>query len=388
MIATQPTKATLSVLLSFLLMSLTLILTTPLYGKTINIGVIGPYSGDLATYGIPVKNAVELGVEKLNKEGGILGKQVRLIALDDVCEPNTAITAANKILGENVVAVIGHLCSGATRSVLDLYRQAKVIVISAASTSPELTLDKKSPHFFRTIAHDAAQANLQVEFIKGQGFKKVAILHDKGTYGKGLADLVRDGLSSTPGNVEVSLYEGLDPKNVTYTTLIDKIAKNSSEAVVFGGYHPEAAKLIRSARQKKLMMPFISGDGVRNDKLIELAGESALGYYASAPVDTSQNSLAQAMITEYKTKYKSEPGTFSLQAYSALLVLKNAIETAKSESYQDILKALHSSKTSTPLGDISFDDQGDIVGSGFTMYKVEAVKEQNKTISKFMPVSK
>ena len=157
---------------------------------------------------------------------------------------------------------------------------------------------------------------------------------------------------------------------------------------MFGGYHPEAAKLIRSARQKKLMMPFISGDGVRNDKLIELAGESALGYYASAPVDTSQNSLAQVMINEYKAKYKSEPGTFSLQAYSALLVLKNAIETAKSESYQDILKALHSSKTSTPLGDISFDDHGDIVGSGFTMYKVEAVKEQNKTISKFMPVSK
>lgn len=356
-----------------LFVTLVLTISANAFAKTIKIGVIGPLSGDLATYGIPTKNGAELAVETINKAGGVLDSKIELVALDDVCEPNTAVTTANKIIGEQVVGVIGHLCSGATRAVLDIYRQANIIVISPASTNPDLSLDGKSPNFFRTIAHDAAQANLQVDYIRNNiKAKTVAILHDHGTYGEGLAKLVKEGLEKQK-LTKVSLYDGIKPGQSDYIGILKKIKNKQVDAVVFGGYHPEAAKLIMNARSKtlRLEVPFISGDGVRDNKLIEIAGKDSIGYLASAPVDTSSNSMSQKVSKSYEAKYKEKPGTFTLAAYAGVVALVEAVKTAKSTDFQKIKSQLHSMKFATPIGNISFDKKGDVIGSGFTMYKVE-----------------
>lgn len=344
------------------------------FAKTIKIGVIGPLSGDLATYGIPTKNGTELAVKNINKAGGVLNSKLELFSLDDVCEPNTAVTTANKIIGEGVVGVIGHLCSGATRAVLDIYKQANIVVISPASTNPDLSLDGKSPNFFRTIAHDAAQANLQVDYISNKlKAKNVAILHDHGTYGEGLAKLVKEGLEKQK-NTKVSLYDGIKPGQSDYIGILKKIKNKNVDAVVFGGYHPEAAKLVMNARSKtlRLQVPFISGDGVRDNKLIEIAGKDSNGYLASAPVDTSSNSMSQKISKQYEETYKEKPGTFTLAAYAAVVALAEAVKSAKSTEFSKVKEQLHKQNFATPIGSISFDTKGDVIGSGFTMYKVEA----------------
>lgn len=342
--------------------------------ESMKIGVIGPLSGDLATYGIPTKNGTELAIKNINKSGGVLNSKLELVALDDVCEPNTAVTTANKIIGEKVIGVIGHLCSGATRAVLDIYKQANVVVISPASTNPDLTLDEKSPNFFRTIAHDAAQANLQVDYIKNSlKAKNVAILHDHGTYGEGLAKLVKEGLEKQK-STKVSLYDGIKPGQSDYIGILKKIKNQNVDAVVFGGYHPEAAKLVMNARSKtlRLQVPFISGDGVRDNKLIEIAGKDSIGYLASAPVDTSSNSMSQKVTKEYEQTYKEKPGTFTLAAYAGVLALVEAVKAAKSTEYAKVREQLLKKTFTTPIGNISFDKKGDVIGSGFTMYKVES----------------
>ncbi|MGK0289292.1 MAG: branched-chain amino acid transport system substrate-binding protein [bacterium] len=338
--------------------------------NTIKIAVISPFSGDLASYGISVRNAVRLAVEKINKKGGINGKKIELLEEDDVCDANTAADVANKVVSAGVKIVIGHLCSGATKAALPIYKQAKVIVISPASTTPDLTLKGGNPNFFRTIAHDAAQASLQVNFIvnKLKG-KRVAVIHDKGSYGKGLATLVRNQLKAK--GKEVVLFEGVTAGAMSYTSLILKIKQANVDTIAFGGYHPEASKIVKEAKEKGIVANFISGDGVKDPSFLKIAGSFAEGYYTSAPTDTKTLPMAKLVVKEYKEKFKKDIGTFTLQAYAAVNVIANAIQRTKSTDYIKLVNALRTESVSTPLGRISFDKNGDVIGAGFTMYQVK-----------------
>jgi len=162
---------------------------------TIKLGVAGPHSGDLASYGIPTTKAAELVVKDINAKGGVLGKQVELIVEDDVCKPEVATNTATKLAGEGVHAVLGHICSGATKAALGIYNDSKIVVMSPSATNPGLTQSGDYPNFFRTIASDDAQARLEVDFALDKlGVKKIAVLHDKGDYGKGLAEFAKSFL--------------------------------------------------------------------------------------------------------------------------------------------------------------------------------------------------
>ncbi len=130
----------------------------------IKIGVAGPHSGDLASYGIPTTKAAELVVAEVNAKGGVLGRQIQLVIEDDVCKPEIATNTATKLVGDGVVAVIGHICSGATKAAMGIYKDSKIPAISPSATNPDLTQSGDYPNFFRTIASDDAQARLEVDF--------------------------------------------------------------------------------------------------------------------------------------------------------------------------------------------------------------------------------
>ena len=120
----------------------------------IKIGVGAALTGDLASYGIPTSKAAELVVENVNAAGGVLGRQIELVVEDDQCKEEVASNTASKLLGEGVVAVIGHICSGATEAALSIYKDSDIVCISPSATKVELTLSGNYPNFFRTIAHD------------------------------------------------------------------------------------------------------------------------------------------------------------------------------------------------------------------------------------------
>ncbi|MCP4751976.1 MAG: branched-chain amino acid ABC transporter substrate-binding protein [Proteobacteria bacterium] len=336
--------------------------------KPIKIAVAGPHSGDLAPYGIPPKNAVILAAEKINAAGGILGRKIEIVAEDDVCKPEVATNVASKLVGEGVVAVIGHVCSGATIAAMSVYRDNNIPVISPSATNPDLTLKGDNPMFFRTIPHDAAQAVLQAKFIvEYLKAKTVAVVHDKGDYGKGLALLVKQNLEKK--GVNIVLLEGVTPNAVDYSALIQKIRKANPDVVAFGGYHPEGSKIVTQARKKKVTAHFISGDGLKDPSFIKIGGKYAEGYFVSSPADIS-NIPATIEVTAALKERGQQPGNFGLQAHAAITTVFNAIKQTKSTKAEDIAKVLRSQSVSTTLGNISYDKMGDVVGSGFSMYKV------------------
>jgi len=340
-------------------------------GNPIKIGVAGAHSGDLASYGIPSIKAAELVVEKVNAEGGVLGRPVELIVEDDQCKPEVAANTATKLVGEEVVAVMGHICSGATKAALGIYKDSGIICMSPSATNPPLTQSGDYPNFYRTIASDDAQAKLEVDFaLDVLGLSKIAVLHDKGDYGKGLAEFAKEFLEAD-SRAEVVLFEGITPGAVDYSAIINKIKASGAEAVIYGGYHPEASKIVSQMRKKKMDIIFISDDGVKDDTFIKVAGEYAEDVYATGPIDTTSNPLAVQATREHQEKYGEDPGAFFLNAYAATLALCNAIDKAGSTDYDAIEKALKSEWVETPLGKISFDEKGDAIGVGFSMFQVQ-----------------
>jgi branched-chain amino acid transport system substrate-binding protein len=338
--------------------------------ETIKLGVPGAHSGDLASYGLPTVKAAELVVKKINANGGVLGKQVELLVEDDVCKPEVAGNSATKLVSDGADVILGHICSGATKAGLGFYKDAKIVAMSPSATTPDLTLSGDYPNFFRTIAHDAVQAKLQVKFAtEVLKVKKIAVLHDKGDYGKGQAELARKYF--TAAGVEVVLFEGVTPGAVDYSAIVTKVRRFKPDLVVWGGYHPEASKIVSLMRKKRMKTAFIGGDGVKDDTFVKVAGKYAEGVYATGPMDISKNPLAIQARKEHQDAYGSDPGAFFDAAYSAALALLNAVDKAGSTDYDAIVKVLHTEYVDTPLGKIRFDENGDATGIGFSVYRVE-----------------
>ena len=337
---------------------------------TIKLGVAGSHSGDLASYGLPTVRAAELVARDINSRGGILGKKVELLIEDDVCKPEVATNTATKLVSKGVHVVLGHICSGATKSALGIYIEGRVIVLSPSATNTDLTQSGKYPNFYRTIGYDRNQAKLAVDFATNKlKLSKLAVLHDKGDYGKGLAEYAKKYIEDNQ-KAKMVLFEGVTPSAVDYSAVVQKIRQSGAEGVIYGGYHPEASSIVIQMRKKNINIPFISDDGVKDNTFIKVAGKYAEGVYATGHKDTSKNPLAIAAVAAHKKTYGSEPGAFFLNGYAGALALLNAIKNAGSTDYDKVGKALRTYYVETPLGKIKFDGKGDAIGVGFSMYQV------------------
>jgi branched-chain amino acid transport system substrate-binding protein len=338
--------------------------------EPIRIGVAGSHSGDLASFGIPAKRAAELVVAKRNAMAGINGRKIELVVEDDVCKPEIATNTATKLVTDKVHVVLGHICSGATKAALGIYKAENIVVMSPSATNPALTQSGDYPNFFRTIASDDEQARLEVDFaLNTLKLKKIAVLHDKGDYGKGLAEYAKSFLEDDP-RAQLVLYEGITPGAVDYSAVVQKIKRSRAQAVIFGGYHPEASKIITQMRKRGMKTIFISDDGVKDDTFIKVAGKYAEGAYATGPQDTSSNPLTIEATQAHKERYGEDFGAFFLNSYSATLALINALEKSCSTDYDDIVNALRTEYVATPVGIIRFDERGDAIGVGFSVYQV------------------
>ncbi|MCK5097257.1 MAG: branched-chain amino acid ABC transporter substrate-binding protein [Desulfobacteraceae bacterium] len=347
------------------------LICTGFSSEPIRLGVAVVKTGELASYGISGLRGVEMAAQDINSRGGIMGRPIKLFVEDDLCLPKHALIVASKLLSHNVHAVIGHICSGATFTALDTYKNADIITISPSATNPDLTQSGDYPNFYRTIASDDTQALVQVEFAVNQlKLKRIAVIHDKSVYGKGLSEYVKDILKKIDKR-KIVLYEGVSTGSINYTQLVQKIKKVRADGVIYGGYHPGASKIVRQMRLKKIKATFISGDGIKDESFIISSGKNAEGVYATAPRDTSEIRMAVEATKAYRAKYDEKPGAFFLNAYAAVLALANAIEKAGSLDYDKVSKALKSESVETPIGNISFDERGDATGTGFSIFQVQ-----------------
>lgn len=338
--------------------------------ETIKLGVAGPHSGDLAPYGIPSMRAAQLVVKQINEQGGVLGKQVELLVQDDQCNPNIATNVATRLVSDGAHVVMGHICSGATRAALGIYREAKIPVMSPSATNPPLTQSGEYPNFFRTIASDDMQAKLAVDYaVNTLGVKKVAVLHDRGDYGRGFAEFAKQNLDEK--GITVVLFEGITPGAMDYSSIIQRVRREEADSLIFGGYHPEASKLVTQMERRRVDAVFISDDGVKDDSFLNVAGTAAEGAYMTGPKDLSSLPLNKAAVEAFQAAYGADPGAFFQEGYAAVLALLNAIQKAGSTDYDAVVNALRTEYVETPVGLIKFDEKGDAEGVGFSMFKVE-----------------
>jgi len=343
----------------------------PAAGDKIRIGVAGAHSGDLASYGLPSLNAAKLVAKDYNAKGGINGKQVEIVPVDDQCKPEQATNAATKLVADKITVVLGHICSGATKAALPIYKDAKVVLMSPSATGTELTQGGQYPNFFRTISYDLIQGKAAAEFATGQlNLKKIAVIHDKGDYGKGFAESAKKAIEDGK-TAKVVLFEGITPGGVDYSAVIQKIKASGADAVLFGGYHPEASKIVVQMHQKGLKVAFVSDDGVKEDTFIKTAGADAEGVYATGPQILADNAIYKKAVEDHKKEFGSEPGSFFAQAYAATQALLNAVAKAGGTDYDKVVAALHNEYVETPVGKIKFDAKGDAEGVSFSVYQVK-----------------
>ncbi len=352
----------------------------------LKIGFGGALLGNLAAYGNSGYYGLEHVVLKTNAEGGLLGKQIEIVKEDDGCDPALASSAASKLLGEGVTLVLGHTCSGATLSALSAYGN-KVLLISPSATDVSITDSGKNPYFFRTIMRDDAQADLQVEFVKKRGFKKVAIVHDKGEYGKALAERAKELLEADPNSgVEIVLFEGITTGQVSYDALVSKLKSAEADVLLWGGYYSDGSKLVTQMRAKDVPTIVVGADGLKNEEFIKIAGDAAEGVFVTGPLELTsavhKSPAIEAALADHAKRYTEDVGPYFFYSIAATEALFDAItKVGNTTDIEAIKKQLQENTVETIMGPISFNEKGDLEGAAASMYEVKGGKFVEVTLA-------
>ena len=359
------TKQRLSKL--FMAIALTGAASYTLAADNIKIGLAGPVTGAVAQYGDMQFIGAQMAIEQINKEGGVNGQQLEGIVYDDACDPKQAVAVANKIVNDEVSFVVGHLCSSSTQPASDIYEDEGILMITAASTSPDIT-SRGYELVFRTIGLDSLQGPTAGNFIADTiKPKNVSVIHDKQQYGEGIATAVKETLEKK--GVKVGLFEGINAGDKDFSSMISKLKQENVDFVYYGGYHPELGLLLRQAKEKGLNVRFMGPEGVGNKEISAIAGPASEGLLVTLPQSFDQDPRNQKLVDAFKAKKQDPSGPFVFPAYAAVQVIAEGIEKAGSTDTAKVAEALRSNTFETPTGNLSFDEKGDLKDFNFVVYE-------------------
>lgn len=330
-------------------------------GGPIRIGLAGPFSDPV---GAPMKRAAELAVEEINAAGGVRGRPLELVARDDFGDPDSAVAVASALVGERVVAVIGHVYSGTTLAAAPVYNDASdpVVQISPSSSSPDVTT--AGAYTFRVCPSDMAHGAALARYAREQlGLDRGAILYLNDDYGRGIRRTFAAEFTQRGGTVvESDPYLGSTPNVDAYLDRI--VLRKRSQFVLVAGNRSEAEEALLGARKRGLKVPFMGGDGLEG---IEEAGPLAEGTYVSAAYLPGVNSPKNRQFTvSYRRKYPDAglPNQPAAATYDVVYLLRDVIESAGTNR-KAIRDAVAAVGRTTPAfegvtGKIAFDENGDV----------------------------
>ncbi|AMJ60485.1 branched-chain amino acid ABC transporter substrate-binding protein [Bosea sp. PAMC 26642] len=332
----------------------------------IKIGVAGPITGPNAAFGAQLKNGTEQAVEDINAAGGILGQKLVLSVGDDVSDPKQGVSVANKFVGDGVKLVVGHFNSGVTMPASEVYAENGILMISPSATNPKIT-ERGLWNVFRTCGRDDQQGEVAAAYIaKNLKDKKIAVVHDKTTYGQGLADETRKGL--VKAGIKDVLYEGVNAGEKDFSALISKLKSVGADYLYWGGLHTEGGLVVRQMRDQGLKTVMISGDGITTDEFATIGGPGVEGTLMTFPPDPQKRPEAASIIQKFEAK-KFKPEAYTLYSYAAVQIMAEGAKRANSVDPKKIAAALHgAAAVKTVIGDIAFDKKGDITRPDYTMY--------------------
>ena len=241
-----------------------LVLTGQVAKADISVATAGPMTGQYASFGAQMKAGAEQAVADINAAGGVLGQKLKLSVGDDACDPKQAVAVANDMVRQGVKLMAGHFCSGSSIPASKVYEEEGILMISPASTNPKLT-EEGGPNVFRVCGRDDQQGEVAGAFLaKNYAGKKIAFVHDKTAYGKGLADETLKSYKAAGGK-EV-MYEAYTAGEKDYSALVSKLKQAGVDVLYVGGYHTEAGLIVRQMREQGMNTVLVSGDALVTDE--------------------------------------------------------------------------------------------------------------------------
>ena len=332
----------------------------------IKFGVGGPITGGSAAFGAQLKNGAEQAIADINAAGGILGQKLTISQGDDRADPKEGVSVANKFAADGVKFVIGHFNSGVSMPASEVYQENGILQITPASTNPKVT-DRGMWNIFRTCGRDDQQGTVAGEYIlKKFAGKKIAVIHDKTTYGQGLADVARATINK--GGLKEVLYEGVNKDDKDFSAVVSKIKASGADLIYWGGLHDTGGLLVRQMRDQGVRAPLMGGDGITDDEFASIAGPGAEGTLMTYGPDPRKRPQAKDVVAKFRAK-NFEPQAYTLYSYAAVQIIKQAAEAAKSVDPKKVADMMRSGmKFSTVIGDITYDKKGDITRLDYVMY--------------------
>jgi branched-chain amino acid transport system substrate-binding protein len=333
-------------------------------GSPINVGITGPFSGPYADPGSAIRNAGQLAIDDINAAGGINGRKLQALPEDDACDAQTGVQAAQKLLNESIVAIVGGYCSGASIPESDtLHRNGDLPFITAASTNPKFT-DQGYDNVFRMVSRDDQEAPADVSFMHDfLKASKIAIMHDNTTYAKGVADSAKQAAQAS--GMTVTYFDAITPGQKDYTAALEKVATTKPDVLFYTGYYPEFGLLAKE--YVALKPPYkLDGDSATVDpSVIKVAGNALLDpgiTFTTLPTtEFIHNAQNDAFSKEYQKLYGTVPGDYSSYEYDGMMALAQALKSNGGKTDAKSLNAaLHAVSIATSItGPIAFDTKGD-----------------------------
>ena len=370
-------------------------------GPVVKIGVDLPMSGGDASNGIPTNYGVVLAVEEANAKGLPGGITLQVNTLDDavqgVHDPAAGAQNIKTFVSDAaVLGVVGPFNSNVAKAEIPISNDAGLVQISPSNTNDGLTVGEdakklRTSHpdvntYFRVCTRDQNQGRAGAQLARKLGLKKIYIVDDNETYGKGLAD-VFEADWKTGGTVLG--HDHLTKNQQDFKALLTRIKATNPDAIYFGGVTVSGGGLLRRQMADTGMakVPYLGGDGISDDEFIKVAGAMANGsYYTVAAPDTAKLASARAFNAAYKAKFKGDPGPYSANAYAAAMVIISAISEAakanggKVPTRAEVLKYVQATKDlKTPIGTVGFDKNGDTTNGVLSFYEI--VKGKAKFIN-------
>jgi branched-chain amino acid transport system substrate-binding protein len=334
-------------------------------GADVMIGVAGPMTGKDAWIGEQFQRGAAQAVADLNAEGGVLGQQVQLIAVDDFCDPEQAVAAAKKLVSEGVIFVAGHYCSHSSIPASEIYAAAGVLMISPTSSNPLLT-ELGRANVFRVQTRDDVVGVVAGDYLANHWpDQKIAILHDNTTFGKGLADLTKEQLNRR--GLTEAIYQAYVPGRNNYGAEVDLLQAADIAVAFIGGYHTEIALMARAAHDRGYPVQLIAGLSLATEDFGLIAGPSAEGTLFIDNPDARLNAEAAPVVERFRAS-GFEPEATTLNAYAAVQVWAQAAEKAGSLELEAVIASLRSQQFDTVLGTIGFDAKGDVTLQSPVLY--------------------
>ncbi|MHB8928632.1 MAG: branched-chain amino acid ABC transporter substrate-binding protein [Bacillota bacterium] len=348
--------------------------------KVIKVASVSPLSGSQSSMGEAIKLGVQMAVDENKDKFKKLGYDLQFLPQDDQADPKVGVAVAEKLIADkDVLLVVGHLNSSVAIPSSVVYAKDNLTQVSPANTAPAVT-DRRLPNVNRICGRDDFQgpwgARYAFETLKA---KSVFVIHDKTTYGQGVADEFRKKAEAL--GVKILGFEGLTQGEVDFSSVLNQVKVKKPDLIYFGGMYPEAGQLIKQAREKKITALFMGADGIDDKGLIDIAGKDAIGVvYTTAAADVTKTDAGKAFAAKYKAKFSKDTGAYSAYGYDSTNVGLLAIEAAikanngKKPARVQVSTEVRKVQYQGLVGPVSFDDKGDNLKAKIYIFEIKEQK--------------